>query len=465
MGGWAESLVTKARERGLERAAAAYAVAGWLLVQAASIALPAYQAPAWMLRWLIAATILGFPIAITTGWIAGRERPTAVRRFGWFDVALLTVIGTVVALTLGELAWHWSANPEAQDELSASLPSQTSIAVLPFVNTSGDANQRYFSEGLTDELIGLLARNSALRVAARTSSYFFEGKNEDVRNIAHKLNVRTVLEGSVRSANGRVRIEADLTNATDGYQLWSESYDRPATDILLVQADIASAIANALMPKLLGKAPVPKAHAIDPEAYRLFLQGQFDMGQRTLASEQTALTLFRQVAKREPDFAEGQAALAYDLDLVNFRTHDAKLNAERDAALKKAILLDPTNPNARTLSIELATRESRWDDVIDNALVLKRAHANSVDSLRGLAFAYDAFGLTQLTLAAWQEAVRLDPLSYNARSNLADTLTNLSRFQEAVDQIREGMKLSPANDFGLAMLCGALGLLGKTKEA
>jgi hypothetical protein len=163
MGGWAENLVTKARERGLERAAAAYAVGGWLLVQVASIALPAFQAPAWMLRWLIAATILGFPVAITIGWITGRERETTVRRFGWMDVALLAVIGAVVALTLGELAWHWSASPSTDEETAGSLPSQASIAVLPFSNTSGDVDQRYFSEGLTDELIGLLARNSALR--------------------------------------------------------------------------------------------------------------------------------------------------------------------------------------------------------------------------------------------------------------------------------------------------------------
>ena len=460
--GWHDRLMTKARERRLEKVAAGYAIAGWLAVQVAAIALPAFHAPDWLLRWLIAAALIGFPAALAVAWIWNRKRPKATARLRRLDIALLSTIGMIALLTAGELAWRWSSNVPAPEGPAVRAPVEGSIAVLPFANTSGDPNQRYFGEGLSDELIGLLARNPALRVAARTSAYAFEGKNEDVRAVAQKLNVRAVLEGNVRTENGRVRIEASLINASDGYEVWSQSYDRSLSDILLVQADIAQAIANAMVPKLLNeKSTAPRAHAIDPAAYRNYLEGLVYMEQRREDAESAALPLLRKAIQLAPDFAAAQATLAYDLTLVAGSTSQPGLEPERDAALSKALSLDPTNPRALSLSIALALRDRKWDKAIDQALVLKRSNAHTVDALRGLSDVYDEFGLSALALAAWEEAVRLDPLSYNARMNLADTYLRLSRKREAINAAKEGLKLSPGNPHGTADLCN---MLASTKQ-
>ena len=280
---WTEALFEQARARRLDRIAAAYAVGGWLLVQAASIALPAFDAPAWALRWLIVASIVGFPLALIGGWTLNRDRGAAGAPLKGREAVFLGLIALVAVLSLGELALHWSgAAPVLPLQAGSDAPPR-SVAVLPFDNLGGDPKDRYFSEGVSDELIGLLARNPALRVAARTSSFFFEGKEQDIRVIAQKLNVRSVLEGSVRQDGDRVRIEVSLVNATDGYQLWSQSYDRSLSDILAVQAEIAQSIATALAPQLTGESArphIPKPAQIDPDVYRNYLQGQVYFDQR-----------------------------------------------------------------------------------------------------------------------------------------------------------------------------------------
>ncbi|HWE07683.1 MAG TPA: hypothetical protein VG274_13300, partial [Rhizomicrobium sp.] len=351
-----EKLLEQARVRKLDRIAAAYAVAGWLFVQVASIAFPAFDVPGWTLRWLIVAVLAGFPLALFIGWTANRARDTeSLRPLKRHEAVLLGTLGLVVVLTIGELAWHLAAAPAAAPAGASGAPAG-SVAVLPFDNISGDPKQKYFSEGISDEIIGLLARNPALRVAARTSSFFFEGKNEDARTIAHNLNVRSLLEGSVRAEGNRVRIEASLVNAADGYQIWSQSYDRSLSDILAVQSDIANAIARSLAPTLTGSHPkpsVPKLVQIDPEVYRDYLRAQVFFDQRSFEGntpESTqavmqALTLFRSVARRAPDYADGLAAYA---DALRFsRTGSPQ---EVSDAIGSALKLDPTNPEALQVS-------------------------------------------------------------------------------------------------------------------
>jgi len=396
-----------------------------------------------------------------------RPRLDMLRRAPPPRTAVATICLAIAAACV--LLWFVSGiSKSTHAPLAAAVrePTEGSIAVLPFANTSGDPKQLYFAEGLSDELIGLLARNSALRVAARTSSYSFEGKNEDVRAIAEKLNVRAVLEGSVRTDNGRVRIEASLINAKDGYEVWSQSYDRSLSDILLVQSDIAHSIVFALVPKLLNrKSALPRARAVDPAAYRLYLEGLVDMNQRRDDAEGAALPLLRKAVQLAPDFADAQAALAYDLNLVARSANQPRLTPERDAALAKALALDPTNPLALCLSIALALDARQWDKAIDTALILKRSNVHNVDALRGLSDVYDEFGLSALQLEAWQEAVRLDPLSLNARMNLADMYFRLSRKREAIESVRESLKLGPGNPHATSDLCNMLASTGQVAAA
>jgi TolB-like protein len=417
--GHLEAVLAKVRERELDRYAAAYAVAAWILIQAASIALPAYDMPSWLLRWLIAAAILGFPVVLFTVWVlkkpAQEKAPPSRRR----DIAVLAVLAVVSALTLGELAWHLSKSTPASAPPAVAPSANASIAVLPFANTSSEPGQKFFGEGIAEELIGVLARNPQLRVAARTSSFAFEGQNLDARTIAQKLNVRTVLEGSVRTAEGRVRIEVDLINASNGYQIWARSYERPLQDILALQSDIAQSIASSLTPELAGaplRKTLPKAISIDPNIYRTYLEAQFALDKRGAAIPE-AVAKFRQVTNAVPDFADAQAGLAYALTIQ--AAVEQKPSPEAEKALATALRLDPANAVALTVSIDRALARSDWNTVIDDANRLRAAGSRSGVALHGLANAYGALGFYEQSIAVSREVENLDPMTDVALTDVA----------------------------------------------
>ncbi|MBV9063335.1 MAG: hypothetical protein JOY77_10485, partial [Alphaproteobacteria bacterium] len=241
-----EQLLEMARERKLDRVGATYAVVAWIVVQAASIAFPAFEAPASALRWLILALIAGFPVTLALTWFSQSHQETPRKPVSARDWVLFGLIGSVaVLLTVqisGGLWWKRSAAPPSL----AGRSSASSIAVLPFANLSGDPKKVYFSDGIADQLITELAQTPSLRVAARSSAFSFRGKDVDVKTIGRALNVRAVLEGSVREDGRRVRIAAELVDAANGFQIWSQSYDRDLTNILSLQDEIAHAITEAV---------------------------------------------------------------------------------------------------------------------------------------------------------------------------------------------------------------------------
>ncbi|MEI9989800.1 MAG: hypothetical protein WDM86_07145 [Rhizomicrobium sp.] len=470
MGPWIETLFERARARRLDRIAATYAVGGWLLVQAASIALPAFDAPPWALRWLIVASVVGFPLALIAGWTLNRDSAVPGAPLKGREAVFLGAIALVAVLSLGELALYWSAATPAAPPPAESGAPPRSVAVLPFDNLGGDPKEKYFSEGVSDELIGLLARNPALRVVARTSSFFFEGKEQDIRVIAQKLNVRSVLEGSVRQDGERVRIEVSLVNAADGYQLWSQSYDRSLSDILAVQADIAQSIATALAPKLTGEnvqPRIPKPAQIDPDIYRDYLQGQVYFDQR-LTERQTpasrdaldrAVALFRKVVAAAPDFADGQAALASALRYENVDV------AQIQQAIARALALDPENPGALTVAIDIALNAQDWDAVIRDVTILRRTGQHTALGAQGLATAYEAFDFSEAALAEHREWARLDPFSNPAWQGVARDNFVLARFADAVSASDEALALHPGDPVTLQYKCVSLAFLKRIAEA
>jgi len=238
-----ERLLKAIQARKLDRIAAAYALGGWLLVQAASIALPAFAAPAWTLKALILFVVLGFPVALAAGWMGAPHFPSSQQeaaKLKPLHATMLAIVLAVIVLSLGEFVYWMSRSAGTESDVSIA-PASASIAVLPFVNMSGDAAKDYFSDGISDELLNDLANVPELRVAARTSSFAFKGKSEDIKTIARLLAVRSVLEGSVREAGQHLRIHAELIDAADGFDLWSASFDRQMTDALAVQDEIARA--------------------------------------------------------------------------------------------------------------------------------------------------------------------------------------------------------------------------------
>ena len=218
-----------------------------------------------------------------------------------------------------------SAPPRSAEISTQQFQNTPSIAVLPFVNISADAENEYFCDGLAEELLNALAKIEALRVAARTSAFSFKGKETDVREIGRKLNVSVVLEGSVRKSGNRLRITAQLINVTDGYHLWSERYDRQIEDLFDIQDEVTLAVVDALKLKLLSseKASLLKQPTENPEAYQLYLKGRYYWHQRTEEAVKKGIECFGQAIDIDPNYALAYAGLADSCSLLGLSEYGA----------------------------------------------------------------------------------------------------------------------------------------------
>ena len=268
------------KRRNVYKVAVAYAVVGWLLIQVATQVFPFLEIPNWMIRLVILLTAFGFPVALIIAW-AFELTPEGIKRTEDADAARqhsrgvvwIVVVLIAAALSLGLFflgrytagrdtprpVTQPEARPGFQSEAATASNIQKSIAVLPLVNTSGDPSNEYFSDGLSEELIAVLAKIPDLKVIGRSSSFLFKGKSDDSKAIGEKLGVAHLIEGSVRKQGDRVRIVAELINADDGRSLWSETYDRELKDIFAVQNEIATAVADQMKVKLLGQSARPES--------------------------------------------------------------------------------------------------------------------------------------------------------------------------------------------------------------
>lgn len=377
-----------------------------------------------------------------------------------------------------------------------------SIAVLPFVNRSPDPDNEYFSDGLSEELLNVLARIPELRVASRTSSFAFKGRNEDVRRIGEQLGVRTVLEGSVRRLGNKLRIAAELVSTDNGYTVWSETYAREMEDVFAVQDEIANAITNTLTIKLVGRergAPLASRATDSLEAYQLYLKGRFFWNKRTAEGMLHAIQVFEDAIRIDPMYAEAHAGLASAHVLAGHFEHgvsrprDAMPKAK--AAALRALELDATNAEAyaalgfvkycydfdwggaeRDLlrSIELQPRSPTPHHWLGMLLVTLRRNIEAIERLRH-AQQLEPLSLPTTWGAAWvhhysgeyEEAVRqcrtvvdMAPDFVKARLQLGQALSALGRHGEAIAELRHAASAdvrSPRTLFALGYAYGADG--------
>ncbi|HMA29575.1 MAG TPA: protein kinase [Thermoanaerobaculia bacterium] len=382
---------------------------------------------------------------------AGEGR--AGRQVPWFSIAAAAAAVAVLAAGGVWLARGRGGSPGASSAgASVVVPS---IAVLPFTNLSDDKAQEYFSDGLSEELMGLLAKAKELHVTGRTSSFAFKGKTEDLRTIGRKLNVATVLEGSVRRSGDEIRVSTQLVNVADGYQIWAETYNRKMTEIFAVQDEIAGAVVAALKVRLLRKEPpVTSRHRTsNPEAYNQFLLGRQFFNRASPEDFRRSREAYRKAIMLDPGYAAAWAGLAIaEMFVADF----AETAAERDqgnrsalSAADKAISLDPELGEAFAARGFLRSGIA-WDwggarADFDRALSLQPGDSDTQ-------WRYGEFlascGRLAEAVAATRKAADLDPLSAPAWTFLGIHLQESGQFEEARKALARAVEINP--EFGYA---------------
>ena len=323
-----------------------------------------------------------------------------------------------------------------------------SIAVLPFINMSADAENEYFCDGLAEELLNALAKIDDLKVAARTSAFSFKGKNTDISEIGSKLGVKTVLEGSVRKSGSRLRITVQLVNAADGYHLWSERYDREMLDIFDIQDEITLAVVDALKLKLLGaeRSAVLKKGTENAEAHDLYLRGRALWSRRTYADFTKATEHFERAIELDPNYALAYVGLA---DCYTFFAYfeaysPADMAPKARSAVEKAIKLDPDLPECHC---SLATYKTFFEfDIVTGEKELRKAIAidpNSPLAHYWLCSVLAALQQAEESLIEGRTAMKLDPLSPVVNATLARALCCAGRYDEAIELSNKNFEILP----------------------
>lgn len=311
-----------------------------------------------------------------------------------------------------------------------------SIAVLPFENMSSDPEQEFFSDGITEEILNALAQIPQLKVAGRTSSFSFKGKHIDLREVGRQLNVRTVLEGSVRKAGNKVRITAQLINAEDGYHLWSQRYDRQLDDIFAVQDEISIAIADKLKLTLLKDRTTSLASppTTNLDAYQFYLRGRHFLDQRYAVIEK-AIVYFQKAIELDPNYATPHAglALAYLYEsFFNFK--DAREYMPKALeAIQKALELDPDLPEGHQMMGIIALYYNwDWERALYHDQRAIDLRPQYYEGYRVIAHLYSALKQPAKSIELAEKAVSLDPLNLNAQISLAELLYRAEKYQEAL---------------------------------
>lgn len=455
-----DNFFTELKRRNVYKVAVAYAVVGWLVIQVSSTVLPTFHAPEWAMQTLMVLVALGFLIALVIAW-AFELTPEGLKRTEDIDLArqagtkshgwiYIVIVGAAFSIGLFFIGRYTARNSTArQSETATASYPQKSIAVLPLVNTSGDPSNEYFSDGLSEELIAVLAKIPDLKVIGRSSSFLFKGKSGDSGAIGQKLGVANLIEGSVRKQGERVRIVAELINATDGRSVWSETYDRELKDVFAVQEEIAKAVAEQMKVRLLGEKTrsdaVPSNQ--NPAAHNAILQSDFYFQQQTADSIQKAIRFAQEAVRLDPNYALAYAKLSQSWRqyAASFAIDDAsKAYDEARQAADKAVSLAPDLPEVRMTvgllamnpGLDFPGGEKEFRRVLQSS-------PNNAAAKNGLSLSLLAQDRLTEAEEACRQALLLDPLLTNLWFNLGRITVGTGRYKEAEEAFRKGLELQP----------------------
>lgn len=478
------------KDRNIPRVAAAYLVTSWLLIQISETTFQYIGLPKTAVTAVIVIVAAGFLPFLVFAWLFeltpdGWKREKNIHRSDAVIKASqrkldLAIIFTLLA-GLGYFAFDKFVMDPRRDALMVETAVKSavervekqeqevaghSLAVLPFVNMSSDPEQEYFSDGLSEELLNLLARIPELRVAARTSSFSFKGAKIEIPEVAERLNVSYVLEGSVRKSGNQVRITAQLIRGKDGYHLLSETYDRTLSDIFAVQDEIAAAVVESLKLRILGERP--HSRVVNPDAYALFLQGRYFNDRRDPENWNKSVEAYRQALQIDPAYAEAWAGLSITLaQQASWGAIDLDEGmVQAREAVHRALALDENLPEAHT-SLGWIRMVYDWD-----WHGADESYQTAIRLAPGNVTALSAAGVLALTLGRLDEAVErdqraisLDPLRQAGHANLGLALLHAGRLDEAAKSYEHLLLLNPEYP-GAHMRLGQLLLLqGRFQEA
>ncbi len=437
------------KRRNVYKVAIAYGAVAWLLTEVATQVFPFFEIPNWVVRLVVLVIIAGFPIAVVIAW-AFELTPEGLKRTEIADAkyplgrspkrAWIYIVIIAGAISVGIFFLGRYTSPKQRE--ANELPGK-SIGVLPFVDLSQAKDQEYFCDGISEEILDALAKVEGLRVVARTSSFSFKGKNADVAQIAQKLNVENVLEGSLRREGNRIRITAQLINARNGFHIWSETFERELQGVFAVQDEITRSIVDALKIKL---AVAPPAHAEqNTEAYDLYLQGLYFSNKSDEEQLRKALSLFQRALDKDPTLARAWTGIAkawYWLADAYLKPLDAYPAVE--SAATKALELNERDAEAHCYLSE-AKRVLHWD--LNGAeRELKRAleiDVNSSSAHLVSAYVHSCSGDLEEVPREMHEAERLDPLSAIVSDSQADLYVNLDRLDDALSAAKRTLTIDP----------------------
>jgi len=488
------SFFSELKRRNVFRMGIAYVVVTWVLLQAIDFSLDIISAPNWVMQVFFLAGVAGLPVVLIFAWVfeitpegikresevdrdksvtqsTGRKLDRTIIVFLAFAVVLLLAErflvkeGTTTAVPTAEVPIEETTNTDNTFEKDL-----RSVAVLPFVNMSSDPEQEYFSDGLSEELLNRLAQNERLRVAARTSSFQFKGKNLDISDIGRQLKVDHILEGSVRKAANRLRITAQLIQVDSGYHLWSETYEREMDDVFAIQDDISLAISKALEAELGAAAPESKLRPTENlEAYQLYLQARYFLAKRGGDNILKSVDLFNQATTLDENFSEAWSGMSLAYGLAQVYTQKISALQARDLGLESARKAIRTNPDNAEAYMALGRILGHFD--LDIATALEnfekafRLAPNNVDIVNMYGDFLTMIGDFEKSMKMETLAIELDPLAAVQYSDLAIQLLILNRKDEALEHAQTSVRLAPDSYDRHDSLIIALIFLGKYEQA
>jgi TolB-like protein len=448
-------LIEELKRRKVFKVGAAYLVVAWLAVQAASIGLPAYDAPPWVLRVFILIALLGFPVAVVMAWVF--EATPDGMQLDPVRKGTKRVVAVAVVLVVLAVAWYVKGQPAYRANESASRPkaapavSEQSIAVLPFENLSADPDNAFFATGIQDEILTSLAKVGGLKVISRTSTIKYGAKPENLPQIARELGVAHILEGSVQRTRDQVRVNVQLIDARTDQHRWAETYDRSLADIFKVQSEVATAIADALKANLSAseRAQLQTAPTRDPQAYEHYLRGralilnsptyQREPAERSIVELRAALAI-------DPNIIEAWTDLAFQEVWLYFSGLDTRPQtlARAREARDRAVALAPDSAEAdRARAYVLYYGDLKFAEALQYA---RRAQATNPNDAR----MHYICAVLNRRLGRWEDAELdfrrardLSPNDYANLSELALMLYYQRRFAEALPTMDAAAALQP----------------------